>query len=143
MIAYSDKVIVSGMPSERCISSLLYASDIGSHTSILFLNNSKRGKDTVEVKSYVWEHEGKRPNTHTLPVACPVCHAVHSWCPPSSVAREDGEPFVLQCLTKRLENGKTSVCRGSYEVGARPPGTLVKGLHIGRWHSCTVHKGTV
>ena len=137
MINYSDKVIVGGMSSKSCISSLLYASNLGLHTSVLFLNRVEtNGEDVITATTYVWEHRSKRPNAHTLPIACPVCHALQSWCPADSVVREDGSSFTLPCLTKSLVDGKRVPCHGSYVVGARPPGgTYVEGPYVGAWHS--------
>ena len=137
MISYSDKVIVNGMDSKKCITSLLYASDIGRHTSVLFLNNSgEQKKDKVlSVARYAWEHGFQRPNTHTYPLNCPVCHNVLSWCPPESVPREDGDSFTLPCNTKYWENNKMTRCSGQYKINARPPSNFVGSPYLGSWYA--------
>lgn len=133
MITYSNKVIVNGMSSKLCISSLLYASDISHHMSILFLNNKERGGDAITAERYTWEHKAKRPNIHTLPIVCPVCHVVQSWCPAASVSRKDGAPFILPCITKISKDSAKAICHGSYEFDACPPGVCILGPYIGTW----------
>jgi len=58
MISYGDRVLVAGMKSSSCIASLLYASDLGRQTSVLFLHHNPT---TGELKTarYVWEHKAK------------------------------------------------------------------------------------
>lgn len=50
MIKYADMVIVAGMESSLCIASLLYSSDIGRHTSILFIR-AREGAKPQETKN--------------------------------------------------------------------------------------------
>jgi hypothetical protein len=136
MLSYTDKVIVNGMSSKSCISSLLYSSDIGRHTSILFLHNHEDQKNlnTLSVARFIWEHETQRPNTHTFPLNCPVCHKIQSWCPPNVIIRKDGSSFTLPCNTKKWERGHPIQCTGAFEVGVRPPSTLVASPYVGRWY---------
>lgn len=135
MITYADKVIVNGMKSTLCISSLLYTSDIGRHTSILFLSNTKKDQDSIMVARYAWEHGSQRPNTHTYPISCPTCHVVQPWCPPTSVVRNEGESFTLQCISKARKNGMSTKCNGTYTIDARPPATLIDAPYVGTWYS--------
>jgi hypothetical protein len=137
MLSYTNKVIVNGMSLKSCISSLLYSSDIGHHTSILFLHNPKDHKDLNKlfVARFVWEHKTQRPNTHTFPLNCPVCHKVQSWCPPNSIIRKDEFSFTLPCNTKEWVRGHPFQCTGVFEIGARPPSTLVASPYVGGWYS--------
>jgi len=141
MMTYGDKVIVCGMPSGSCVPSLLYSSDIGRHTSILFLNNIKgeQGQDTIRVARYAWEHDRQRPNTHTFPIACPVCHVVYPWnCAGFVVQKGCGKRFTLTCHTK-LENGGN--CSGEYTIDGRPSSTIVEAPYIGSWYSYNLNEG--
>jgi hypothetical protein len=140
MVLYADKVIVNGMSSASCISSLLNSSDIGRQTSILFLHNPPKLKENptaLSVAKYSWEHPFQRPNTHTIPLMCPICHKVQPWCPPESIVRKDGASFTLPCKTKTWgKKGEPPTwCSGQYEVGARPPSTLVEAPYVGAWYS--------
>lgn len=135
MITYADNVIVVGMDSAACVPSLLYASDIGRRTSVLFLHNSKPDGDSLEVARYIWDHNSQRPNSNTYPLSCPLCNTVQSWCPANSVLRPDGDSFVLKCLAKKKENGKSVQCPGTYVVDRRPPSTEVKSPYVGIWYS--------
>ena len=174
MIKYADMVIVSGMKSHHCIGSLLYSSDIGRHTSVLFINvreeipkpeegeetkpkkaggtgsqrvrkaNPKKAEGTgsqeaeetkpkpkVFVARYAWEHKEQRPNTHTFPLSCPVCHAIQPWSKPGPRWNEKGEGFTLMCGTKTdgLE------CPGKIKIVARPPSAPLKSPYVGQWYS--------
>lgn len=120
------------MFSRSCLPTLLYASEIGHHTSVLFINNTL---GSFTVTRYAWQHEAQRPNTHTFPLACPICHALQPWCPPGSVKRQDGETFTLQCLTKTRQNGKLVRCPGTYTVGSRPPSSPLQPQYVGEWYS--------
>lgn len=140
MITYADKVIVGGMFSRSCLPALLYASEIGHHTSILFINNTS---NFFTVTRYAWQHASQRPNTHTFPLGCPICHALQPWCPPPSVARQDGHPFTLQCLSKTMQNGKLVRCPGIYTVGSRPPSSLLQPHYVGEWYSAKLDSGVV
>jgi hypothetical protein len=135
MMVYADKVIVNGMYTTSTVSSLLYSSDIGHHTSILFLRNEKKDTDLISIARYSWEHGSQRPNTHTYPIACDKCHKVQSWCPPTAVSREDGASFALECCTKHKEDGKISLCSGTFEVAARPPSSMISAPYVGTWYS--------
>lgn len=134
MITYADKVIISGMKSPSCVPSLLYASDLGRHTSVVFIHNDSE-TNTIQVARYTWEHSTQRPNTHTYPISCPKCHTVQSWCPPDVVQRGDGEKFTLRCLNKIERRGKKVNCSGSYVVDERPPAHLVGSPYVGSWHA--------
>ena len=133
MISYADKVIVTGMRSRTCISSLLYSSDIGRHTSIFFLNNPDKGGDKISVAQYVWEHNKQRPNTHTIPVACPVCHTLQPWNRPDTISREDGGSFTLRCTFS--SQGTSAKCPGTYKVESRPHTLPVDAPYLGLWRS--------
>ena len=135
MMIYADKVIINGMTSSTCMPSLLYGSDIGRHTSVLHIN---RTEQALQSTTFLWEHENQRPNTYTFPLSCPLCRVMHSWCPASSVQREDGAAFTLQCITKDKVTGKR--CPGTYEVPARPPTSPVDKRRAGEWHSSTVEE---
>lgn len=132
MLTYADMVIVNGMAASTCISSLLYSSNLGIHTSILFLNNPDREGKNLSVGRYVWEHNDQRPNTHTIPLNCDVCHSIRSWCPPAAVKREPGEAFTIPCLNVRPGGAK---CTGKYHIAARPPSTALESPYIGIWYS--------
>jgi hypothetical protein len=80
MLSYADKVIVNGMSSKSCISSLLYSSDIGRHTSILFLHNHKDQKNlnTLSVARFIWNMRPKGPTpTHSPSTAPSVTRFSH------------------------------------------------------------------
>ena len=169
MIKYADMVIVSGMESSLCITSLLYSSDIGRHTSILFIRaregakkakkadsqgveevdsqgeeeadseeaegaNSQKAEKAgshILVARYAWEHKTQRPNTHTFPLTCPVCHTLQPWQNPGGFWNEEGTEFTLKC-TAKIGGRK---CLGSTKVEARPPSTLLASPYVGKWYS--------
>ena len=165
MISYADRVLITGMKSTTSIPNLLYASDLGRRTSVLFLHREEekekekekvekgkgkeKGKETGKetemekkkggtlfIAKYAWEHGNQRPNTHTFPLSCSKCHCIRSWHRPETVqGREDGEPFTLPCTTKSVIRGKQTVCSGSCEIGPRPPSTLVNSPYVGSWFS--------
>jgi hypothetical protein len=131
LISYADKIIVTGMSSRSSISSLLYTSDLGRHTSILFLHREK-GKAALSVARYAWEHRRQRPNTHTFPLSCPECHSIRSW---NRAQDTGGKPFTLRCRAKVDVDGEEVTCAGSYEVIPRPSATLVESPFVGQWYS--------
>lgn len=152
MINYADMVIVTGMSSDKCISTLLYLSDIGRCTSILYINNPKPEEKEAEggesggepegteerkilVALFEWEHQFQRPNTHTYPISCPKCHTLLSWIPPTSMERNDGDAFILLCNTKVKVKGKKITCDGTFTINGRPPTTEVEAPYVGRWYS--------
>lgn len=127
MISYADKVIASGQPSKDAMRALLYASDLGKHTSVTHL--TKSGAD-VEVMHYKWKHDQYRPNTSTFPLACPVCNVVGPW-NLDSVKHRGGAEIVLKC--KSRDHGGHR-CTGTYTVPALPAGSLeVKAVYDGTW----------
>ena len=158
---YTDMVIVSGMESSLCISSLLYSSNIGHHTSILFIcareeakeakkagSQGEEGADSqgeeeanpeeaekagshISVARYAWEHETQRPNTHTFPLTCPVCHTLQPWQGLGAFWTEEGSKFTLKCTTK-IDSCK---CLRSTKVEAHLPSTLLASPYVGRWYS--------
>jgi len=138
MITYADKVIINGMFSRSCLPTLLYASEIGHHTSVLFIN---KANGSFTITRYTWQHDSQRPNTHTFPLACPICHALQPWCPPGAVKRQDGDAFTLQCMTKTSQGGKVVRCPGTYEVGSRPSSSLLKPQYVGEWYSSKLDCG--
>ena len=134
MIKYADMVIVAGMKTELCISSLLYSSDIGRHTSILFIHVAEATKESPRkllAGLYTWEHQDQRPNTHTFPLTCPICHALQPWQRPGAFWNEEGDPFTLKC-TRKIGGTR---CLGSIEIEARPPSTLLESPYVGKWYS--------
>jgi len=134
MISYGDRVIVTGMDPNICISTLLYASDLGRQTSVLCINQDRKTGLRLKAR-YVWEHTNKRPNTHTYPFACPKCNHIRSW---SEVTRTNGNPFELKCQGRVLKSGGGTVrCCGTYAIGPRPLTTPVNSPYIGRWLTCT------
>ena len=135
MISYGDKVIIRGMRSKACISSLLYSSHIGHHTSILFLNNRKRKGDTISVARYIWGHDTQRPNTHTFPIACPSCHTLHPWNRPNSASVANGVPITLNCTS--FDSSCVHRCNETYVIDSRPPSTALASPYVGTWFSCT------
>lgn len=134
MVSYGDKVIVSGMRSKSCISSLLYSSHIGRHSSVLFLNNPKREENTISVARYIWGHKNQRPNTHTFPVACPSCHTLQSWTRPTSFDVGRGVSLTLRC--KGHDCTGLVKCRQTYAIASRPPSTPLDSPYVGTWFSC-------
>jgi len=132
MLTYADLVIVNGMDASTCISSLLYSSNIGIHTTILFLYNSKKDVSLLSVARYAWEHDEKRPNTHTIPLGCNVCHSIRSWCDARAVKRESGEEFTVPCLSTSADGVR---CSGKYLIPARPPSTALASPYVGTWYS--------
>ena len=132
MITYADKVIINGMFSRSCLPTLLYASEIGHHTSILFIN---KAQGSFTITRYTWQHGSQRPNTHTFPLVCPVCHGLQSWCHPSSVKRRDGDAFTLQCTTKTRQDGKVVRCPGTHAVDSCPSSSLLEPQYVGEWYS--------
>ena len=132
MLSYADFVIINGMNISSCISNLLYSSHLGIHTSILFLNNTSKEANSLEVARYAWEHKHQRPNTHTLPLSCPVCHGIRTWCDASVVKRVPGEGFAISCLHKNTDGSKY---KGRYEVAACPPSSALEAPYVGTWYS--------
>ena len=131
MLSYGDLVIVNGMDISTCISNLLYSSHLGVHTSILFLNNTSKATNSLFVARYAWEHQDQRPNTHTLPLSCAICHGIRTWCKARVVNRVPGERFAISCLHKNPDGTK---CSGRYEVAARPPSTALEAPYVGTWY---------
>jgi len=133
MISDGDRVIVAGMNSASCISSLLYASNLGRQTSVLYLNhNRKTGK--LMTARYMWEHKAKRPNTHTYPVSCQVCNRVRCW---GKMKKSNGKSFDLKCGGTVRKDGRDVACPGTYNIGPRPPTTPLECPYIGRWLTCS------
>ena len=131
MISYGDRVIVAGMNTISCISSLLYASDLGRQTSVLYLHRDQKDGAITKAR-FTWEHSDKRPNTHTFPVACSECNHVRSW---SRKRKNNGNAFNLRCEGKFSRDGVSVRCPGTYSIGPRPLTTPVDSPYIGRWLS--------
>ena len=123
VISYTDKLIVTGMKSASCIPTPLYTSDLGRHTSILFLH---REGMTLQVTRYAWGHTRQRPNMHTFPPACPECNCIQSW---ACAKASKGKSFTLQCTTK--VGGGTFP--DSYVVDSCPPSTVVQSPYVSSW----------
>ena len=141
MISYGEMVIISGMKSKLCISSLLYCSHIGRHGSMLFLYNPKREKDTISVARYIWGHKNKRPNSHTFPVACPSCHTLQPWNRPNSSAVETGASLTLRC--KGYDPTGLTKCEQKYTIASRPPSSPLDSPYVGTWFSCAYEEAVV
>ena len=135
MLTYANMVIVNGIDARTYISTLLYSSNIGIHTSILFLDKPKKESDTLSIVRYRWEYADQRPNTHTVHLSCNVCHGICSWCPPGAVKREPGDSFTLSCLHRSQDGMK---CTGRYVIAACPPSTPLQLPYVGTWYSYTM-----
>ena len=129
MMLYADQVIISQQPSKDAVPNLLYSSDIGRHTSVIHLQKKDLG---YNISKFVWSSNHYRPNTFSIPLACPVCNCVASW---RSVGRpnEDGLAYTLTCRTKVGPKGNQTYCTGIYEVPAAPPSARVNHPHQGVW----------
>lgn len=125
MMLYADRVIISQQPSDKAVPNLLYSSDIGKHTSVIHLRKTEQGLTTSK---FVWSSNHYRPNTFSVPLACPVCCCIAPW---RGVGRpnKEGSAYTLKCKNK--EGG--SYCVGSYEVPAAPSSDPVKHPHDGTW----------
>ena len=129
MISYASQVIVGGQPSKDCIGNLLYASSIGKHTLVVYINkNGVGGEESFTCTQYIWEHKTLHPNNFSFPLACPLCHHIYCWrIIPNHLA--DGGPIKLVCTT-RVEDGK---CPGTWEVPALPSSSVVAAPYVGTW----------
>lgn len=127
MVNYAHRIIVTGMNSLSCISTLLYASDLGRQTSVLYFH--LKG-DQLLKGHYVWEHPRLRPNTHTFPVACPECNHIRSW---SRGKRSGGKSFTLRCKAKVEKDGVRVRCSGSHKIACRPATIPISSPYNGCW----------
>jgi hypothetical protein len=131
MMSYADQVAIGGQPSKDAVPGLLYTSAVGKHTSIIFLNRCLSGGEVVVSTShYIWEHPSQRPNTHSYPVACPLCHTIYSWQSIPADLAAAGSPILLKCKAK-LEGGEK--CKGSWEIAGRPESAAIKNTFVGTW----------
>jgi hypothetical protein len=132
MMSYADQVIVSGQPTQDAIPGLLYSSVVGKHTSISYIGRAvdSKGSATLKLSQYIWEHKAHRPNTHSFPIACPLCRCVYPWRNITSYATDGGSSFELKCTTK-LENGGR--CAGMWKVPERPNSSVVPSEYVGTW----------
>jgi hypothetical protein len=132
MILYADQVIVSGQPSEDAVPNLLYASDIGKHTSVTHLKKQDGGE--VKVVRYAWTHRVYRPNTFSYPFVCPVCRCISPW--ESIVRRQkkaNGSSFTIPCGTKEVRGEEMIRCAGFYVIPAAPSSSPVASPYAGTW----------
>lgn len=129
MIGYAGQVIVGAQPSKDCVGGLLYASSIGTHTSVVYINKiTSDGTETFNSTQYIWEHRSIRPNTFSYPLACPSCHRIYSWRSiPSHFV--NGDSAHLVCVAK-VGTGK---CGGTWEVPALPSSSKVDCPYVGTW----------
>jgi hypothetical protein len=127
MMSYADQVIISGQPSGAAISGLLYSSPLGKHTSVTYLNRATGGEAVVQ--QYIWEHQSQRPNTHSFPIACPICNHIYSW-QNIPKTRPDGSAITIKCKTRFLNN---EICKGSWDIPARTTSSVVEAPYVGVW----------
>jgi len=129
MISYADQVIIGGQPSKDAIGNLLYTSSVGTHTSVVYLNKQP-GDGGITVSQFIWEHRSQRPNSYSYPIACPLCHHIHSWQNIPAQPAAAGIPFILKCKTV-LEGGQR--CTGTWSIPARPESSHVDNPYVGSW----------
>ena len=128
IMSYADQVIVSGQPSSSSIGNLLYSSNIGKHTSVIYINKLA-GEPSVTLQ-YIWEHSAQRPNTHSYPLACPSCRYFSSWRNVTSHAgAAEGSAFELTCKAK-VGGVK---CNHVWRVPKRPSSTAIGSPYVGVW----------
>ena len=160
MLTYADRVIICGMPAVLCMSSILYATEIRRHTSVLHIycnvvvveeskpeggedpasKGKKKEQEILKARMYIWEHPVYRPNSYTYPITCPVCHCIRLWFPTDSpsIKRNPDGSFTLTCLTKLGEpkKGETrKTCPGQYVIGSLPFSDPIWQPDSGKWYS--------
>ena len=87
-------------------------------------------KQEYQVSQYIWEHNSHRPNTHSFPIACPLCHYVYPWRSIPGHVTDEGTGFDLRCKTVLADGGK---CMGTWKVAARPMSSTVPSPNVGTW----------
>ena len=130
-MSYADQVIIGGLESKDVIPNLLHTSDLGKHTSIIYLMRPGGGKE-VKVFTYLWDHNSQRPNCSSFLMACPSCHHIYSWRKIATHLDGQGSSFNLKCTTS-LGNGQK--CKGTWTVPARPTSSIVVWPHAGTWRT--------